>query len=187
MRTKIVLVGYRATGKSTLAARLAERWGVECVDTDDVVEARAGKRIADIFAQDGEGAFRDLEAAVVAELANNPRPMVLATGGGVPLREENRRILRERGVVVWLTATVETIARRMSGDASTDARRPALTDAKSPVAEIAKVLAAREPIYREAAALSVAVDGKTIDELVEEIADRVPEYFAEERSGRRSR
>ena len=187
MRTKIVLVGYRATGKSTLAARLAERWGFECVDTDDVVEARAGKRIADIFAQDGEPAFRDWEAAVVAELANDPRPMVLATGGGVPLREENRRILRERGVVVWLTATVETIARRMLGDASTAARRPALTDAKSPVAEIAKVLAAREPIYREAATLSVAVDGKTIDELVEEIADRVPEFFAEERSGRRSR
>ena len=187
MRTKIVLVGYRATGKSTLAARLAERWGFDWFDTDDVVEARAGKRIADIFAQDGEPAFRDLEAAVVAELANDPRPMVLATGGGVPLREENRRILRERGVVVWLTATVETIARRMSGDKSTAARRPALTDAKSPVAEIAKVLAARESIYRESATLSVAVDGKTVDELVEEIADRVPEFFAEECSGRRSR
>jgi shikimate kinase len=187
MRTKIVLVGYRATGKSTLAARLAERWGFEAVDTDDVVEARAGKRIADIFAQDGPAAFRDLEAAVVADLANDPRPMVLATGGGVPLREENRRVLRERGVVVWLTATVETIARRMRLDKTTAARRPALTDAKSPIAEIERVLTAREPIYREVATLSVAVDGKTVDELVEEIADRVPEFFAEESSGRRSR
>ncbi|MBQ7815458.1 MAG: hypothetical protein IJ387_13325, partial [Thermoguttaceae bacterium] len=70
-------------------------------------------------------------------------------------------------------------------DKSTSARRPALTDAKSPVAEIAKVLAAREPIYRDVATVSVAVDGKTSDELVEEIADRVPEFFAEERSRRR--
>lgn len=177
-KTKIVLIGYRATGKSTLAALLAQRWRVPWVDSDDVVEERAGKRIADVFAQDGEAAFRDLEARVVAELLTaSPKPLVLATGGGVPLRESTRKLLKETGVVVWLTASVETIARRMLGDPTTAARRPSLSGKKSAVDEIASVLAAREPIYRDAATLIVDVDGKTVDELVEEIADRVPDCF----------
>lgn len=176
-KTKIILVGYRATGKSTLAALLSARWRIPWVDSDDVVEERAGKRIAQIFAEDGEPAFRDLEARVVADLLDSPEPLVLATGGGVPLRESTRKALKKSGVVVWLTASVETIARRMSGDASTAARRPSLSGNKSAVDEIAPILAAREPIYRDAATLIVDVDGKSLDELVEEIADRVPEFF----------
>ena len=147
------------------------------VDTDVVVEERAGKRIADIFAQDGELAFRDLEERVVAELLDYPKPLVLATGGGVPLREATRARLAQKAVVVWLTASPETIAKRMLGDVKTASQRPSLSGKLSAIDEIATVLAAREPIYREAAGLIVDTEGKTIDELVEEIADRAPELF----------
>jgi len=176
-RSKLILVGYRATGKSTLGRLLAERWGFEFVDTDVWVEARAGRSIAQIFNRDGESGFRDLEARVVADVLNVPEPLVVATGGGAPLRESTRRLMKEKGVVVRLVASVETIAKRMLGDRTTAARRPRLTDASSPVAEIERVLGEREPIYRDAATFEVDTDGKTIDELVEEIADRAPEFF----------
>ena len=176
-KSKIVLIGYRATGKTTIASELASRWGFDWVDVDVAIEERACKSIARIFREDGERAFRELEAELVAEFLTAPGPLVVATGGGAPLREDTRRIMRERGVVVWLTASVDTIARRMSGDASTSSRRPSLTGATSPVAEISTVLASREPIYRSAADVTVDTDGKTVDEIVEEILDQAPGFF----------
>ena len=145
-KTKIILIGYRATGKSTIASLLAERWGFDWIDADVAVEERAGKRISAIFRDEGEPYFRDLEASTLADILTAPGPLVVATGGGAPMREETRRVMRDRGVVVWLTASVETIARRMSGDATTSSRRPALTKAGSPIAEIERVLSVREPI-----------------------------------------
>ena len=169
MTTKITLIGYRATGKSTVAKRLSERLGVPTVDTDAEVEARAGKTIARIFAEDGEPVFRELEARVVAEFLESSEPLIVATGGGAPLREETRRAMKARSVVFWLTASVETIARRMTGDAETSSRRPSLTGSNSPVGEIASVLEAREPIYREAATYVVDTENKSVDAVVAEI------------------
>src|SRR5208283_10092 len=99
----LVLIGYRATGKTTLARHLAQRLGWDWIDADVEVEQRAGKSIARVFAEDGEPAFRDLEAAVIADLCRKPR-LVLAAGGGAPMREESRRSMRQSGHVVWLTA-----------------------------------------------------------------------------------
>ena len=132
------LVGYRATGKTTLARLLAERLGWDWIDADVEIERRAGKPIAQIFAEDGEPAFRDLEAGVIADLCRRDR-LVLAAGGGAPLRPESRRAMHEAGKVVWLTARPETILDRMANDATTSARRPNLTD-KTPLAEITEVL-----------------------------------------------
>ena len=87
------LIGYRGAGKTTIAARLAERLGWAWLDADDELEERAGRTIADIFAADGETAFRDLEAEIAAELSGRA-DVVLAWGGGVVLREENRRCIR---------------------------------------------------------------------------------------------
>ncbi len=176
-KSKLVLVGYRATGKSTLGKLLAERWGFEFVDTDALIEERARRTVAQIFARDGEQGFRDLEERVVADVLNSPNPLVVATGGGAPLRESTRRLMKERGVVIRLVASVETISQRMLGDKGTATRRPSLTGDSSPVAEIKRVLAMREPIYREVATFEVETDGKTLDELVEEIADRAPVFF----------
>ena len=157
----LTLIGYRATGKTTVARLLAERLGWDWIDADVEIERRAGKSIASIFAEDGEPAFRDLEVAVTADLCQRPR-LVLAAGGGAPMRAENRQAMRRGGTVVWLKALPETIHRRMSGDATTAGRRPDLTD-QGGLAEIVELLARREPIYQETADFAVDTEGKTPD------------------------
>jgi len=167
----LILIGYRATGKTTLAKLLAARLGWEWIDADVEIERRAGKSIARIFAEDGEPAFRDLEAEVIAELCGRER-LVLAAGGGAPMREESRRAMRQSGKVVWLLAPPETILARMSADPTNPDRRPNLTD-RGPLEEIIQLLARREPIYRESAHLTVDTEGSTPEQLVSEILNRL--------------
>ena len=167
----LVLIGYRATGKTTLAKGLAARLGWDWIDADVQIERRAGKSIARIFAEDGEPAFRDLEAEVTAELCRRDG-LVLAAGGGAPMRPESRRAMRASGKVVWLKAQPETVLGRMSSDETTAGRRPELTD-KGPLEEIAHLMGRREPIYRESADLEVDTEGKTPEQLVAEILDRL--------------
>jgi shikimate kinase len=167
----LTLIGYRATGKTTLARLLADRLGWDWVDADVEIERRAGKSIAKIFAEDGEAAFRELEARVIGELCRRDR-LVLAAGGGAPLRQDNRDAIRCGGKVVWLRAAPETILARMSGDPTTPGRRPHLTD-EDPLAEIVQLLRRREPIYQEAAHLTVDTEAKTPDRLAAEILDRL--------------
>ena len=164
----LVLIGYRATGKTTLARHLAQRLGWDWIDADVEIERRAGKSIARIFAEQGEPAFRDLEAEVIADLCGRRARLVVAAGGGAPLREESRRAMRKSGQVVWLTATPETILARMTGDATTADRRPGLTN-RPPLEEIVQLLGRREPIYRESAHLIVDTEGKSPEQLTEEI------------------
>jgi len=167
----IVLIGYRATGKTTVARLLAERLGWEWIDADVEIEHRAGKAIARIFAEDGEPAFRELEARVIGDLCGHQR-LVLAAGGGAPLRSESRQVMRQQGKVIWLVAGAETILRRMSADATTAARRPSLTG-KGPLEEIVQLLAAREPIYRESAHLQIDTEEKTPAQIVAEILEQL--------------
>jgi shikimate kinase len=168
----LTLIGYRATGKTTVARLLARRLGWDWIDADVEIERRSGKSIASIFSEDGEPAFREIEVAVTADLCQRPR-LVLAAGGGAPMRAENRRAMRRGGAVVWLKALPETIHRRMSGDATTAGRRPDLTD-QGGLAEIVELLARREPIYQEAADFAVDTEGKTPDQIADEILDRLP-------------
>jgi shikimate kinase len=167
----LVLIGYRATGKTTLARLLAQRLGWEWTDADVEIERRAGKSIAQIFAEDGEPAFRDLEAQVIGELCRRPR-LVLAAGGGAPLRAESRQAMRAGGRVVWLTARPETILARMSADATTAQRRPSLTG-KGPLEEVVHLLQCREPVYRQSAHLVVDTEGRTPEGLAAEILARL--------------
>jgi shikimate kinase len=167
----LTLIGYRATGKTTLARLLAERLGWDWIDADVEIERRAGKSIARIFAEEGEPAFRDLEARVIADLCRRDR-LVLAAGGGAPLRPESRRAMREAGKVAWLTARPETILARMTADAATVARRPNLTD-RTPLEEIVELLKAREPVYQESADWVVDTEGRTPDVLATEIVERL--------------
>jgi len=167
----LILIGYRGTGKSTLARLLAEKLGWEWIDADVEIERRAGKSIARIFAEDGEPAFRDLEASVIAELCRRDR-LVLAAGGGAPLRPETRHVMRQSGQVVWLTARPETIHARMSGDATTASRRPSLTN-KPAMEEIVHLLAQREPAYRQCAHVTIDTEAKSPEVLVAEILQAV--------------
>jgi shikimate kinase len=167
----IFLIGYRGSGKSTVARLLAAELKWDFVDADDEIECQTKKSIAAIFAEHGEPTFRDLEASIVAELAGRRR-VVIALGGGAVLRAENRIAICCAGRVVWLKAGVDTIESRIAADATTTQRRPNLT-ATGGRAEIETLLAEREPKYLECATLVVATDGKTSGEVVTEILDQL--------------
>lgn len=163
----VFLIGYRGTGKSTVARLLAARTGLDWVDADEHLERQAGRTIREIFATDGEGTFRDLESQVVAELAARDH-VIVALGGGAILREANRAALRGRGLVVWLRATPLTLASRLALDPTTGERRPALTSIGG-LAEIEQLLAAREPLYRECASQTIDTEGRSPDEVADQI------------------
>lgn len=146
----ITLVGYRGTGKTTVAAALAARLGCEWVDADVVLEERVGTSIAALVRERGETTFRDEESIILAELLASCAG-VLATGGGAVLRPLNRERLRAHGrPIVWLTASCAVIRRRLAADPHTASRRPALAGA-DPLDEIDSTVAHRAPLYREVA------------------------------------
>ena len=147
MTGPIFLIGYRGTGKSTVAAALSAKFGWPWVDADAIIEEAAGRTIRQIFADEGEAGFRDRETLTLAKLAET-RNSIIATGGGVVLRPENRERLKS-GFVVWLTAPADVIWRRLQADPLTAERRPNL--AQGGLAEIEALLAVREPLYRACA------------------------------------
>lgn len=154
---RLTLIGYRGTGKSTVAALVAGRFGCGWTDADAVLEERLGCAISTLVRERGEAVFRDEEAKVLDDLLTRCAG-VLATGGGVVLRPGNREALVRRGrPIVWLTAAAETIRGRLAADPVTASRRPALatgaggTASGDPLAEVDAALAAREPLYRECA------------------------------------
>jgi shikimate kinase/rhodanese-related sulfurtransferase len=160
-KERIALIGYRGSGKSTVARLLADRLGWSWVDADAVLEQRASSTIRDLFATEGEPAFRQREATLLVEFCTSPR-LVIATGGGVILRADNRELLRCSAWVVWLDADAETLWRRLASDPASAARRPALTQAPSnSLAEIRELLTIREPLYRQCADLVVSANGDT--------------------------
>jgi shikimate kinase len=165
-RSLVFLIGYRGTGKSTIARLLAERLGWSPVDADEMLETRHGRTIRQIFAEEGEAGFRDKEAALLEEICRL-RAHVIATGGGVVLRPANRERLRSAGVIVWLTADADTIWQRLQADATTASRRPPLTVGGR--AEIEELLHVREPLYRECAHFIVSSVGRPTDEITEEV------------------
>jgi shikimate kinase len=161
----VSLIGYRGTGKTSVAQHLSTRIGWPWIDADAELELRAGATIKEIFERGGETAFRDLETTIVLELAARDR-LILAWGGGVILRERNRIAIR-RGLVVWLQADPATIWQRIAADPATSRRRPNLTSGG--IQEIEQLLAARTPLYQECADLSVQTVSQTPDQIAEQI------------------
>lgn len=158
----IVLIGYRGTGKSTVGRLLAARLGRELVSTDAEIVKREQRTIPEIVVQEGWEYFRDLESDICRELASRDQ-LVIDTGGGAILRAQNVEALKKNSTVLWLTASVETIAKRIGGDN----QRPSLTGTKSFVDEIQDVLRERTPKYQAAADRSIATDDRSINQLVE--------------------
>lgn len=174
IQAPIFLVGYRGTGKTTVARLVARRLSRESIDADAEIERRAGKLIAAIFADEGEPAFREIEAAVVRDLAKTR--LVVSTGGGAILREANRQAMQAAGPIVWLTASVDTIAKRIAADAATARLRPNLT-AIGGRAEIEAILAQRTPIYAACATFVVDTEGKSPAAVADEIVAQLPPQF----------
>lgn len=152
--------------------RLARRLHFEWMDADNELEKRADRTIKEIFASDGEPVFRRMEREVIVSLLRRKR-LVLSTGGGCVMNADTRRDLKAAGPVVWLQASVETIASRILHDSSTKSRRPNLT-AVGGVEEIKSLLALREPMYRECASIIIDTDGLTFEAIVGRIVAQLP-------------
>jgi len=166
MPTHLYLIGYRGTGKTTVGRVLAARVGRPFADLDERIETAAGRTIADIFAAEGEPGFRDRESAALRAASVEP-PGVIATGGGIILRAENRELLRGSGRIAWLTAPAEALWARIQADAATAHRRPKL--AGGGLEEVTKLLAVREPLYREVANFIVETAGLSPDAVADSI------------------
>lgn len=167
----VALVGFMAAGKSTVGRLLAERLGYRLVDTDQVIEAAAGRGIPAIFADEGEAGFRARERAAVAQVAADTR-LVIACGGGVVRDPANVVALRAGGRIVWLALSAEEAARRILADGPgrpmidehvAERTLPAIAD------RVEVLLADRTPLYRQAADQVVGVDQRTPEQIVSRI------------------
>lgn len=147
----LVLVGLMGVGKSTVGPLVADALGRRFIDLDAEVERRAGRTVRELVTIDGEPEFRRLEAETMAELVAAPNPVVLATGGGAVLDAHSRQLMRDRPLVVWLRASVDTLVDRVGGgDAGL---RPLLDD--GPVEALTRLAGERDDLYREVADVEV--------------------------------
>jgi shikimate kinase len=170
----VVLVGLMGSGKTTVGRRLAARLGLPFVDADEAVEAFSGRSVAALFDERGEEGFRDLEAEVLAHLLGDPERMVLAAGGGVVLRPENRALLADDDVtVVWLEADPAFLASRIEKKA----HRPLLVGEATPREVLTRLHEERAALYREVADLRVAVEPfhRDTDKPKQALAERIAE------------
>lgn len=162
MSPAVVLVGPPGAGKTTVGQLLAARWGVEFADTDDLVEARTGRVIADIFTSDGEDTFRALEREAVAE-ALESHAGVLALGGGAVLAEQTRAALAGHPVVLLSVGLAAGVRRTGLSTA-----RPLLAGV-NPRATFAALLAERLPVYRAVAVHEIGTDQSTAEQVAEAV------------------
>jgi shikimate kinase len=165
----LVLIGFMGSGKTAIGKRLAKHYRCPFLDTDRWIEDNEGRTIADIFAAQGEEHFRQLESDCLKTLlAGEQKQLIVATGGGMPVREGNRLLLKQLGTVVYLEASAEAVYERVKYSRT----RPLLKTA-DPQATIAALLAEREPVYREVADYVVETSGKPIEQIVNEITREV--------------
>jgi shikimate kinase len=168
----ISLIGYRGSGKSSVAPLLADLLQWSWIDADHHVEQQAGCTIREIFEQQGEAEFRRLERATMIELLQQPQ-LVIAAGGGAILHPQTRADMRASGPVVFLEAASATLAERLLRDPRTASQRPALTSLAFDE-EIRQVLLQRTPLYRETATIVVPVDHRSTADITAEIWHQLP-------------
>lgn len=161
----IILIGFMGSGKSTMGKLIANKINCSFVDTDHYIEKKEGRKISDIFADDGEDYFRNLETEVLKELLESKERKVISLGGGTPLREENRALLKEAGYVIFLKITPDEAYDRLKDD--TD--RP-LLQVINPKEKIAQLLTFRNPIYELAADYVLLEEKKTLDDVFYELS-----------------
>lgn len=170
----IVLIGYRCSGKSSVARALAERTGMPVLDTDKLVERHAGKTVSELVTGGGWELFRGLEKRAVEEAAGLDG-VIIASGGGAVLDHQNAALLRKNGWTVWLKAAAEVLRERMGKDEASGTVRPSLTGVDS-LEEIRSVLESREAVYAAASDHVVDTEGRSPDDIAEEIQAAVKRF-----------
>lgn len=169
----LVLIGFMGSGKTTIGRRLQEQLGYPLLDTDHLIEERQGKSIREIFADEGEDAFRDMESSLLEELAAEPMTSrIISTGGGIIGRAANCELLRRLGFVVWLKAPAEEIGNRTARNST----RPLLQN-DDPAAAIAQLMTEREPCYRATAHLELETADLDVDEVCTGILECASYHF----------
>ncbi|MCM1160677.1 MAG: shikimate kinase [Roseburia sp.] len=166
--SNVILIGFMGCGKSTIGKRLSYVLRKPFLDTDKMIERKEDMTISELFDRKGEGYFRDMETACIKELMEDSGEYVIAVGGGLVLREENRRLLAKLGEVVYLRATADTIYERLKKDNT----RP-LLQGENPQEKIRTMMAQRSDIYEDAARFVVDVDGKEFEEILKEIGEKL--------------
>ena len=164
-KEKIILTGYRATGKSSIGKILADLLGFGFIDTDQAIEKRQGETIAEMVGRGGWDLFRRKEEDMLLELASS-KNKVIATGGGAVMHAKAWAKLRKNALAVWLTADVKTICQRLAADSDSEDQRPPLTEMGT-MDEIAMVLSERQPLYEKSSDLTVNTEGRTPEEVAE--------------------
>lgn len=162
----VVLIGFMGSGKSTMGVRLSYQLKCALEDTDKLIERQEKITISEIFEQQGEDAFRQMETELLRELCEINGQRIYSVGGGTPVRAVNRPLLKRLGTVVYLRACPETIYERLRGDTT----RPLLQGEDS-LGRIRSLMAEREGAYAEAADVIVDVDGLTADQVIEHILE----------------
>jgi len=163
---RIFLVGMMGAGKTTTGRLLAERLGWVFLDSDAEVENETGLTVRQLFARDGEAAFRRTESSALSRVCQHPEPAVISVGGGAVLRPENRALLRDSGRVIWLRARPTTLAARVGDGAG----RPLLEGGDDPGAALEAIDEDRRPLYAEVAHETIDVDDLTPEAVGERIA-----------------
>lgn len=166
MGKHVIMIGFMGAGKTTVGKALAEKQKVPFLDTDQLIEEKAGMTISRIFEIQGEEAFRKMETSVLEDLLKRNDQTVISVGGGLPLRDENRELLRKLGTVVYLQVKPETVLERLKGgpyQTHAAGRRCRRT--------VRSLLEYRTPLYQKAADLVVDVDDKTVSGIAEKIIE----------------
>lgn len=164
MKDNIILIGFMGCGKTSVGIRLSYALRRTMIDTDKWIEKKQERSVSDIFAVDGEEAFRRMETECLRELAGTENRRIISTGGGLPVREENHALLKELGRIYYLKATPEAVYERLKGDTT----RPLLRVA-DPQKKIESLMTARQPFYEKCADYVIEVSEKDFDEIIEEI------------------
>lgn len=164
----IILIGFMGCGKTSVGKKLSETLDMEFLDTDELIEEKQGRKISSIFETDGEAAFRVMETVCLKELLKRDgKPFVLSVGGGLPIREENRKLLSQIGHVVYLKVSPEIVYMRLRNDRT----RP-LLQGVNPRGRIMDLMSARKNFYEGAADSIIEVDNKEFQEIIEEIKEK---------------
>lgn len=164
----IILIGFMGCGKTSVGIRLSYHLRRAFLDTDKLIERAQGKEITAIFDAVGEAGFRDMETQLLKEMIGTEQEKIISTGGGLPIREENRKLLKELGTVVYLKLKPETVYERLKEDT----KRPLLQCA-DPLQRIRTLMAERESAYAEAADVTIMVDTKDFDTVIKEIEESI--------------
>ncbi len=170
--SNVFLVGPMGAGKSTIGRLLSQQLRMEFKDSDREIELRCGADIPWIFDVEGEEGFRERETAALDELSCESG-LVLATGGGIVMREQNRRLLAERGVVVYLSAAVDQLVERTSKD-----RRRPLLQVDNPREVLERLMKVRDPLYREIADVIVVTDHRPPRLVVSDIVEHIKPFLS---------